>query len=143
MATQITHARSQIDGIVFYSETVPTVGVVSLLTEEGKILAKPQFIGISDFLDNSSVVSLLHNQPDKRIIIAIDAVLILLAILSHNFLAVLAAVNFSVNVSYRLYTLLCLVYCMKFGNMKSLSRFHAAEHKAINAYNLLERVPTF
>lgn len=143
MATRITCARSQVDGIVFYSETVPTVGVVSSVTNEGKIQAKSKFLGVSDFLGNDSVASLLSKQLSKWIVIIIDVALVLLSILSGNICAILAAVYFSINTSYIFCSLLYLVYCMKFGNMKSLARFHAAEHKAVNAYSSLERVPTF
>ena len=143
MSTRITRARSTVDGIVFYSETVPTVGVVSSVTEDGQIQAKSKFLGISDFLGNDSISSLLSKKLNKWIVIVLDIVLILLSILSDNPCAILATVYFSINASYVFYSLLYLVYCMKFGNMKSLARFHAAEHKAVNTYSSLKRVPTF
>lgn len=142
----IKKAYSKRNGIGYYSTNHPGVAVETCVEEDGEIRSRivprgifeiMEFFGI--FIDSSS------NTPitlDKRIVYAIDISLILISILTLNFSWAIAFAYFAYTISVNLFVFIILVQKLKFGEHKSVARFHGAEHMAINAYLKLGRVPT-
>lgn len=77
-------------------------------------------------------------------VIAFDVLLVYMSLLFKNVFLVLASIYFSIIVSYPLFKLINDVLWMRKKDSRGLcaTKFHSAEHMAVNAYNDLHRVPT-
>lgn len=79
---------------------------------------------------------------DLRLVLAIGITMVVLAVFTLNFNTIFAAVYMAVIVLKDLLEITYTSYQIKFGKCKSLGRYHAAEHMAIDAYLKYKRVPT-
>ena len=139
----ITSARSTHDGIVFYSNLVPFLGVHSIVTPDGRFEAGPTITLIEDILGIFGGGTLSAYVISSRMVWFVNFI-ILFAVVSFtkDFWLIFATVYFMVTVSQSFYQFLVFAATIKLGSCKRLGRFHAAEHMAVNAYNTLQRVPT-
>lgn len=79
---------------------------------------------------------------DFRLVMAIGITMIVLAVFTLNFNTIFAAAYMAVVVLKDLLEVIYASCQIKFGKCKSLGRYHAAEHMAIDAYLKYKRVPT-
>lgn len=79
---------------------------------------------------------------DLRLVLAIGITMVVLAVFTLNFNTIFAAVYMAIIVLKDLLEITYTSYQIKFGKCKSLGRYHAAEHMAIDAYLKYKRVPT-
>lgn len=142
----ISEARSKKNGIVFYSNICPMIGTETFRDDSGTIHSRIILANLDKFIDYLGILNEKDKSFNKRIAIVFDAILISLCLLlSKNLCTVLAAIYFSVLASFDFFRFVEVVYQMKSkkGKERSTARFHAAEHMVINAYEKLQRVPTF
>lgn len=138
---KIARARSLENGIVFYSSTIPLFGVKAELSSNGKIRTSSVFTPFEDFIEGL-------NPIDMKIVKIIRIIVCALYFATSFILLdgglITSAFFFTFFVSKKLIFLIYQAFCMhsKNGSKRSLGRFHAAEHMAVNAYNSLRRVPT-
>lgn len=140
-------ARSRPDGVVFYSNLVPGIGITSIVSKKGEIIAKPSITFIQDFL--GAFVATDYKVSQKAIVIfnlCVGIATLIIAILSKNFWFGFGMFYFLAFASKNFLELIPFAFKLKFGNerMRSLGRFHAAEHQVKNAYRSIkeDRVPT-
>lgn len=140
----ICRARSKRNGIVFYSNTFPLIGSETFRDDAGKLHS--QIIPVS-FDKQEQVKQMKDDGEITRIreILAFDSILVTLCLLSRDFWFVFAAIHFSIFVSFDFLRFVKFAYQMKSkkGKERSTAKFHAAEHMVINAYEKLQRIPTF
>ena len=140
--SKITNASSEQDGIVFYSEKFPGLGVTSNVMPDGSIRAVPYPVIIKDFLDLWGDGLLKDYTISRRTVVAINLLIIVASIFSRNIWLIYSALFFSVYASRRFYQMIVIFAAVKCGKLKNYGRFHSAEHMAINAYNTLGHVPS-
>ncbi|MCI8444376.1 MAG: DUF1385 domain-containing protein [Clostridia bacterium] len=139
----ITRARSKKNGIIFYSNLSSFVASETFRDDSGTIHSRVVLVplhGLNDYLETSN-----HINKFNWKVIAFDIILVNVCLLSRNLDFVLASIYFSIFVSFELFMFIELVYQMKSkkGKERSTAKFHAAEHMVINAYQRLQRIPTF
>lgn len=145
----IDHALSTKNGIVMYSNKYPIIGVRTYYNEDDEI-KKEVTIGGS-ILDN--IIS-GNNDIDYNNIIKTERILftafcfatIILSILFCNmsFFVALIGLFYSKTISdYALIGVEVRSYQKQRKDKNSIPRFHAAEHKVINAYEKKQNIPTF
>ena len=140
---RFTNASSEKDGIVFYSNRIPGMGVISNVLPDGSIRAEPIPAVVKDFLEAMNGDGPLKDyHVSRRTVITIDALLILAAIISTKFWWIFGAFYFKFDISKDFIQSVVLIATLKLGKSKQLARFHAAEHMSLNAYRSLGRVPT-
>lgn len=145
---KITRAQSKKNGIIFYSNTFPCVGLETFFNDSGNMQCRLVPTHPDELMDSLGIPTEKGPTFNWKSLIIFDIALIISSIIafifSQNFGLVLAAIWFSIFVSFDLYKFAKHSYEMKSKNGKerSLAKFHAAEHMAINAYQKLQRVPT-
>ena len=139
---KIDRARSFGNGIVFYSRIIPFMGARSeKIPSTGEIETSPVFTPFEEFTE-------AFNRDDMRIVnfirFLLSGLYFALGICLLDGGIITSALFFTFLVSKKLVFLLYQSFCMhtKNGSKRSLGRFHAAEHMAVNAFNDLGRVPT-
>lgn len=144
---RIRMARSRENGIVFYSNIYPNFGINAIINESGEIQTDPIYIPLIE--NKRSTIKKIFTKKDilkiGKLTVVIDVLLIILSLLAKNFWVSFAAIFFSIMSSLEFFIMIKIVYEIKSknGKLRSLGRFHAAEHMVINAYNKYKRVPTF
>ena len=142
----IKQARSQDNGILFYSSSFPFLGVKSIITDNGQYVAGPTVTIVDDIVDFFGGEVLKDYVLTKRYLYVINLVLLIISleifIYTKNYWIIFAILYFIVFSSKYLYQFILFAIGIKFGKAKILGRFHAAEHMVVEAYNNLKRVPT-
>ena len=140
---QIRKARAKKNGIIFYSNLNPIVGVETFIDESGKVKSK----NIPTTLDEENCIleKMQDEKNDTWKVVFFDIFLVILSLLTRKILIVYAAVNFSIFASNKIFIFVKNAYEFKSKNGKehSKSKFNAAKHMVLNAYNTLQRIPTF
>ena len=140
---RFTNASSEKDGIVFYSNRIPGMGVISTVLPNGSIRAEPIPAVVKDCLEALNGDGPLKDYlVNKQTVILIDTLLIVAAIISTKFWWIFGAFYFAFATSQDFIQSMVLIATLKLGKSKQLARFHAAEHMSLNAYRSLGRVPT-
>lgn len=141
----IREVRSKKNGIIFYSNQLPEIGVLTFIDDSGKIQSKTIPVHLDELSERLESLSSGRYYSTRNRVLVFDVILILICLFSMDFHFVLASIYFSILVSFKLFTFIDISYQMKSNNGKdrSLARFHAAEHMAINAYEKYQRIPTF
>lgn len=135
-------ARSKRNGIEFYSNVCPFIGVDSSLDNNGIIQTRILFRATMYLMDTVSDQIPTPHVGAKIWAIFLSQLLMCIAIFFGDILHIIGALYFSILVLKPLLDFIFLIFDQKFGQEKSISRFHAAEHMAINAYAKFQRVPT-
>lgn len=144
----IINARSKKNGIVFYSNIFPFIGMEAILDDSENIQTNVVDQGLEKFIDYLGILHEGETKPNKKWIIIFDAAIlflsIILSVIFKNFGFVLGAIYFSVFVSIDLYSFVngAIRLKKKGKNGYSIAKFHGAEHKVLNAYERLQRIPT-
>lgn len=144
----IIDARSKKNGIVFYSNLFPFIGVQAFFDNYGNIKSKLIDKELDEFVDYVGTLNEGEKTLNKKKLIILDSVLILFSIIgcifSGNFGLVLGSIFFSIFVSKDLYRFSKACYNMNLKDEKqrSTAMFHAAEHMVLNAYQTLKRIPS-
>lgn len=136
-------AISKEDGMIFYSSFVE----VETTTSEDrtvKVEVRPRhplemFFGM---VSTKLADSINIREVKTFEVNLVTCVLLLLSILGKNPGAVVAVILLRFTMLRNLLNVVCMSFQMKLGKSKSLGRYHAAEHMAVNAYNDLGRAPT-
>lgn len=141
----VGEARSKKNGIVFYSNTFPLIGSETFRDDCGTIHSRIIPVRSDEFIEYLGTLDEKGNSFNKWKVIAFDIILASICLLSGNLWFVIASIYFSILVSFDLFRFIRVAYQMKSkkGKESSTARFHAAEHMVINAYEKLQRVPTF
>ncbi len=119
----IKEAVSKPDGIIFYSNNYPLVGVMSFQDKSGKVQTKKVIR-----IEQSNRITL----REKQIKLLLEVMLIVIGAIT-NIGCFMASIYFVLFVSTHLTIVL--------KNDKATGKYHAAEHKAIAAYEKYQRVP--
>ena len=145
----ILHAYSTNNGITFYSEKLPIVGVEIYYDDSGYVQTQRVFTKPAEFIH-----SLNLSKDYKHFHVSNSSVTIfILTILvfsffafevSQNFGFIIAGIYFCCFCAYEFLKLLKTVIYNKKSNVGcfSTAKFHGAEHMSIQAYNELNRLPT-
>lgn len=145
---KIKSARSKKNGIVFYSNTFPQLGIETTINSDGNIQSILTTKKLELYYDSFGTLREKSTKPKKWKVIILDVIIILLCLLisffSGNFGFVVAAIYFCISISFKFFDLIQSCYNLKSkkGTEYSTSAFHAAEHMALNAYEKLQRIPT-
>lgn len=138
----VNNARSKSNGIFFYSNTLPRIGTETIRDEEGKITSRTIFDTVRyEFAENYAEAK-KKRFFSKEKIWAINIVLPFIAILFKEISYTLATMFFVFFVSENFWELIELIFQIKKGSKINEGKMHAAEHKVINAYRNLQRIPT-
>jgi len=143
---EIYHARSSKEGIVFYSNTIPDIGIKTYFDESGNIrfrLVNSNKEDLKEFLeaiekkDNSPLFLAIFNT-------SLISFSIIFSILTKNFWFILGTLYYVLFVSRYLFRFVENIFTMNKKNINnsSAAKFHAAEHMVTNCYRKLQRVPT-
>jgi len=144
----IINARSKRNGIIFYSNIFPLIGMEAFLDDSGNIQTNVIDKGLERFIDYLGTLNEEENTLNKRWIIIFDIIIIILSIIacvfSKNFGFVIGAIYFSAFVSIDLYKFINSVCNLRKRDKNGYytAKFHGAEHKVLNAYKKLQRIPT-
>jgi len=144
----IFEARSKENGIVFYSKIFPSIGSETFFDDDGNMKSRLISTQLDEWFDISEVLNEKDATYRKRNLMIFNIFLIFFSIIafvfSGNFGFVIASIFFSEFGSYDFYRFARISYEMKTknGSKRSTSKFHAAEHMAINAYIKLQKIPT-
>lgn len=137
----INNARSDKNGIIFYSSTQQLLGVKTYIDEAGQIhsiFIPVQLYDIFDEQFSSDKAEFINSLA----IIAFDFALIAFCMFYLKSIKLTTvAMLFSANVSKYFFFMIKRCWALKLGNKKSIARFHSAEHMAINAYQTLQHIP--
>ena len=138
---KVERARSKSNGIVFYSSIFPRIGTEAIIDDDGKISSRVIFDTIEyDFWDQYAE-AIKKRFFDKKKIGIINLTIITIASFSRNIAIILAAMFFTVVVSKKLLGYIEHFFNIKKGKEYELGKMHAAEHKVVNAYIRLQRIP--
>ena len=143
---KIAHATS--NGIIFHSNKCPQIGTLAYIDDFGELKTKRVFTKICEMEDLIRTPFKFVTLCKKDFIILFDLLLLLVcAIIGYftlNFNFFIAALYFSLIISFDFFKLLNTILNLKFTTYNGLSpgRFHAAEHMVINAYLDSQRIPT-
>lgn len=140
----ITKARSKSDGIVFFSNKIPIA--IDACVEKEKISIHI----IPSLLDSMFEYNEKDGKIEKRKILfkrtlIFNVIFIFLSLFLKSFYITYSVMYFSLFISLELVMLINNFYDFDKHHRlvpKSVTRFHAAEHKAIKAYKKFRRVPT-
>ena len=141
----VQEARAKRNGIVFSSNKIPIIGYETYRDEFEKIQSRIVPVEIDEYLETIQLLNEKGEYISKKKVILFDIILIICCILTKNIWFVLATIYFSITISFDVFEFGKFVYQMKSKNGKenSTARYHAAEHMVINAYDKLQRIPTF
>lgn len=150
MATlkKVQEARSKKNGIIFYSNIQPLIGVETYFDENKNIKSRIVLSRLDEVIDYLGFINDKNIFFDKRILIIFDMLLILLSILickkTGNYGLVTGTIYFAGFVSFDLFNFIKVSYSTKYNkeNNGSTAKFHGAEHMVLNAYQSLQKVPT-
>lgn len=141
----IKRARSKGNGIVFYSNSCPNLGVEAFL-ENGESYTRivpAELTCQRDYAGMLFELSQMHIKRNTMLLMGLSFMMALIALNVFNNIYVFWALSwFGLTVAGKLVSFLTFVYQLKMGNQKQTARFHGAEHKVINAYEKLQRIPT-
>lgn len=143
---QIRQARSKLNGIVFYSNIFPVIGLEAYYDDAGKIQTRLTFTPV-DEIDQCFEEGNASRRA-KRSVIVFDIFLIIssiiISIFTKNFTFTISSILFSIFASRNLLDLMEFSYKKKIKNGYEywILKFHAAEHMAVNAYEKQQKVPT-
>ena len=138
----VNKARSKDNGIVFYSNTFPSIGVESVRKEDGRTYVRIIFNMIQyDYLDKQAAKK-EKRFFDKTKIYIINLLLISSAYLVKDIFYCLAVCFFVCYVSEHFLKLCECIFKTKRGKMYNKGKMHSAEHQGIKAYEKFQRVPT-
>jgi len=141
-------ARSSKNGIIFYSNIYSFIGMKAYFDEFENIRTEIVYKDNEDVVDYTSILNRKGSIFNIKNLAIIDLFLIISAVIgcayTGNFGLVLGAIFFSVFVSWDLWRTIIVSYVMKKKDNRgySIAKFHAAEHKVLNAYKKLKRIPT-
>lgn len=140
----IAKAKSNENGIIFYSHIYPFIGYETFRDDSGQIQSRIISTHLEQFITHVEPMNKKEETFDKWNVVIFDIILIGICILLRNFWFVFAATHFSITVSFDLFEFIQISYQMKSkkGKYRSKAKFHAAEHMIANAYQKLQRVPT-
>lgn len=140
----IKNAKSKQNGIIFYSNEYQDMGINTYRTNDGKI--RKSLVTTSTNKDRSLENIINGNQKItfETETIIFNITLISICLLLNNIRYVCSALLFVYAVSYNFLWFIKAAIKMKLedGEAKSIARYHAAEHMAINAYQKYQRIPT-
>lgn len=134
-------ARSMQNGIVFYSNKNPAVCYEVLVDKDGQIKKAILSSELSESLDNSIKVK-RHKKLEVYSKICIFILAILSIVITKNISIAFGLLYFSARVLNVLFEFAACCFEVKLGKSQSTGKFHAAEHKVINAYRKQGRIPT-
>lgn len=143
---EITKARSKNNGIVFYSNMFPFVGLETFYDDSGNMHSRLIYTPLDEHNCYLEAVEdgIIVNKKNLHIFnIALIIISIIRFVFTKNIGLILASIYFSILVSYDLFKIAKISYSMKLkkGKNYSKAKFHAAEHMVINAYKKLQRIP--
>ena len=144
----IINARSKKNGIVFYSNRIPFLGIEAILDDSENIQTNIVDKGLEKFIDYLGTYNEEENTLNKKRIIIFYVLIIILSIVLYvcfkNFGFLIASMYFLAFVFRDLYEFINEVPLLRKKDKHgySIAKFHGAEHKVVNAYNKLERIPT-
>lgn len=143
----IDKARSKFNGVVYSVNSHPEVGIEAGRDEEGNIYTMLVPAELTERRDYCDIVleqkNTLHvDRMISLLRIIVIAIGMLALVYFDNTNVLVAMIWFSIFVARDFVKLLTLSYQLKFGTQKSVSRYHAAEHMTISAYEKLQRIPT-
>lgn len=139
---EVHSARSKSNGIFFYSNTLPRIGTETIRDEDGKITSRIIFDTVRyEFAENYAEAK-KKRFFSKEKIWAINIVLPFIAFLLRENSYLFATAFFVFFVSENFWELIELIFQIKKGSKINEGKMHAAEHKAVNAYRNLQRIPT-
>jgi len=145
----INKASSNQNGIFFYSNTNPSIGVKSFFDENNNIqtqIVDATKVEFENFLESKRNES--NSFFKKHLLCIFNVTLIfsglILTIVTHNFFMLFSAIYFCCLSSRELIDVLLSAIEMRKKNDKNycIAEFHSAEHMAINAYEKLQRIPS-
>lgn len=142
MEKRVESARSQSDGIIFYSNQIPLLGIRSMVTEDGQFFAGPTCTLFEDIFGFLGGDKLRRYVIDDKNVMRLNALLVLLAFMTSDIWIIFGTVYFVIFAGKHTYQLISFVFAMKLGDARGVGRFHSAEHMVINAYNSLKRIPS-
>ncbi|MBP3707821.1 MAG: DUF1385 domain-containing protein [Clostridia bacterium] len=145
---KICKARSNKNGIIFYSNVFPFCGTETFIDGNGNICNKPVVQPPDQIANSLAPLDDRTNALRKKRRMLLDTILIFLSFVlgfAFNIVGLPAAIMyFCLTTSSLFYAI--VESCHKGGirdeNGYSFKRFHGTEHMAINAYNTLQRIPT-
>lgn len=141
----IFKARSKEDGIVFRSNKIPVLSYEASINASGKIETQVLPTMVSEIKEMGGLIS-TNKEKERKVElyckIAIGITAILSIIISKQISIAIALIYFSMIALKDLIEFCQFSWSIKVGKFKSTARFHAAEHKVINAYRKKQRVPT-
>jgi hypothetical protein len=144
----VQEAMSSVNGIIFYSDQYDLpFGVETFIDEKGRMRSKLYLVSNYNVLRNMESRWFYESDDIAKVnpifLLIIRLLLIIIAVFSKNFNITFAILYFSV---MALHELVLVIFQCKYIKQnekgKRLGRFHAAEHKSLNAYRKYERVPT-
>lgn len=139
---EVCRARSKSNGIFFYSNIFPRIGTETIRDEDGKITSRTIFDTVRyDFFEDYAEAKRKRFFSKKKIW-AINMVLLFIAILFREISYTFSTIFFVFLVSENFWELIELIFQIKKGNKINEGKMHSAEHKVINAYKKLQRIPT-
>ena len=142
MDKHINTARSKSDGIIFYSNQNPLLGVQAVVKPDGTIKSGPIVSIVEDIFGAFGGGSLKNYVLSLDIVLIMNLLLLGFSFATTNTWIILGCIYFILFASKHFYQFIVFSYAIKFGELRSLGQFHSAEHMAVNAYNKLGRIPT-
>lgn len=142
----IEHARSDNNGITIFSTQEPLVAVKTFYDENNKIKSAIIFGSSSMDSINASIDYGVKNSTFYMANFLAIVVGIVLTAFTNNLFYLISAITFIVKDMFMNFEVLFrAIWYHKTPNgiRRQASRYHAAEHKAINIYNKTHKVPTF
>ena len=139
---EVYRARSKTNGIFFYSNIFPRIGTETIRDEDGKITSRTIFDTVRyDFFENYAEPKRKRFFSKKKIW-AINVILLFIAILFREISYTFSTIFFVFLVSENFWELIEFILQVKKGSKVNEGKMHSAEHKVINAYKKLQRIPT-
>lgn len=142
----ITHASSFENGIIFYSRIAPRVGIKTYYDENDNINVKSTLI-------EKEIMECYNKYLDENPRILYTIVFTIILISGLIICSYTGSITCFLLTNYIIYTSMyedviniiksIIDYKTPNGKKRTVARFHAAEHKAINAYNKKHGIPTF
>ena len=142
MNDKISCARSNSDGITYYSNTIPFTGIESKITSNGKYVVKPVFTMLEDVLGFLEGKGLVKYVIDSKSAFLLNIFLVMISIYADNLYMLMGTIYLTLTVGKLLYQFIIFSTVIKLGSERRLGRFHSAEHMSVKAYNELGRIPT-
>lgn len=142
---QVFKARSKEDGIVFRSNKIPALSYEVSINPKGKIETQMLPTAVSHIKEMEVLTNEELNKKRKVELgckIAIWILAILSIYISKQVSIAFALIYFSITALRDLLEFCQLSFNLKLGKNKSTARFHAAEHKAVNAYKKKQGIPS-